>query len=355
MSLGFDVAGWTTADVPRSAVDEYASWLRASRHAGMEYLERQLPRRADLSSTLPNAAGVLALGISHAFEDVTAPPGGVRLGNVARYAWTPDYHEQLQPLLSALEAEAARLGITARGTVDHAPVMERLLAGRAFLGWRGKSGMLVSTSLGAFTTLAVLLTDLPTPSVDEAHPDRCGRCARCVLACPTAAIGSDRAIDARRCVSYLTIEHRGPIPHALREGVGSWLFGCDGCLEVCPWSRKAGPLAQTLRPDPNLAHPDLTPFFTLTSRQFDKLYAGTAFSRPRRKGMARNACVVIGNTRAEQGRPLLDLAVRDPAWEVREAAAWALARFEAWRELALLEHDEHEIVRRTARHRAASF
>lgn len=349
LHLGFDVAAWTSAAVPRGAVDEYASWLAAGRHAGMDYLERQLPRRADLSTTLPSAAGVLALGISHAFEDLEAPPGGVRVGQVARYAWTPDYHEQLQPLLSALEAEAARLGVTARGTVDHAPVMERLLAGRAFLGWRGKSGMLISTSLGAFTTLAVLLTDLPMSAPNDAHPDRCGRCTRCVLACPTGAIGPDRAIDARRCVSYLTIEHKGPMPLDLREGVGSWLFGCDGCLEVCPWSLKAGPLARALRPDPHLARPDLTPFFTLSSRQFDKTYAGTAFARPRRKGMARNACVVIGNTRSEEGRPLLDLAASDPAWEVREAAAWALARFDAWHELARMERDEHDLVRAAAR------
>jgi epoxyqueuosine reductase QueG len=226
--------------------------------------------------------------------------------------------------------------------------MERLLAGRAFLGWRGRSGMLVSTTLGAFTTLAVLLTDLPQDEPDTPHPDRCGRCTRCVTACPTAAIGPDRAIHAGRCVSYLTIEHRGPVPWELREGVGDWLFGCDGCLAVCPWSVRAGSVAQTLRPDPELAHPDLLAMLSLSNRQFDRVYAHTAFARPRRKGMARNACTVVGNTRDERGRPLLDLASRDDTWEVREAAAWAYGRLGDRAALARLERDPHEEVRAAA-------
>lgn len=344
LSLGFDVAGWAGAEIPESALDEYAAWLAAGRHAGMDYLERQLPRRADLKGRLPGTRGVLALGISHAFEETAVPAGGVRLGRVARYARTPDYHAQIEPLLRQLEEEARSLGLRARGYVDHGPVMERLLAGNAFLGWRGKSGMLVSTQLGAFLTLAVLLTDLPHEE-GGAHPDRCGRCTRCVTACPTGAILPGRVIDARRCISYLTIEHRGPVPWELRPGVGDWLFGCDGCTEVCPWSVRAGAVARALRPDPELAHPDLTPFFELSNRQFDKAYAGAAFARPRRKGMARNACYVIGNMRSEAGRPLLDLAARDDAWEVREAAVWALGQLGEKSALAALERDPHEQVR----------
>lgn len=348
LDLGFDAAGWASADIPQGSVAEYAAWLGAGRHGGMDYLERQLFRRADLNTSLPGVGSVLVLGISHAFGELPTPPGGVRLGRVARYAWTPDYHDQLAPLLARLEREAQTLGVRARGYVDHGPVMERLLAARGFLGWRGKSGMLVSTRLGAFLTLAVLLTDLPSEGESAAHPDRCGRCTRCVTACPTNAILHNRTLDARKCVSYLTIEHRGPIPWELRGGVGDWLLGCDGCTEICPWSLKAGPIARTLKPDPELAHPDLTPFFTLTGRQFDKTYAGTAFARPRRKGMARNACLVIGNTRSETGRRLLDLAALDPAWEVREAAAWALCRFGDARALRELERDPHEEVRAAA-------
>ena len=355
LDLGFDVAGWAEAAVPDESVAEYEAWLADGFHAGMEYLERQLPRRANLASSLQGARSALVLGVSHAFSDVPVPAGGVRVGRVARYAWTPDYHEQLQPLLMRLEVEAARLGIRARAYVDHGPVMERALGGLAFLGWRGKSGMLVSTSLGAFVTLAVLLTDADAHGTGGgAHPDRCGRCLRCVTACPTDAIRPGRVIDARRCVSYLTIEHRGCIPWNLREGVGDWLFGCDGCTEVCPWSVKAGPVARTLTPRAELAHPDVTPFFTLTNRQFDRAFAGTAFARPRRKGMARNACLVIGNTRSEAGRPLLDLAVQDAAWEVREAAAWALARFGDARAVEGLRHDPEPRVREAVRQLLAS-
>lgn len=355
LDLGFDVAGWAGARVPAAAVEEYQRWLDAGRQAGMDYLERQLPRRADLGSSLEGVRSVLVLGISHAFEEQPLPAGGLRLGRVARYAWTPDYHEQLQPLLERLEREAARLDLRARGTVDHGPVMERELAGRAFLGWRGRSGMLVSSSLGAFTTLAVLLTDLQLDPPGALHPDRCGRCTACLRACPTAAIGPDRALDTRLCVSYLTIEHRGPVDPALRPGLGAWLFGCDGCLEVCPWSRKAGALARALRPDPQLAHPDLLGFFGLSEREFARRHAGTAFLRPRRKGMARNAVTVVGNDPGGPGEPVLDLACQDPAWEVREAAAWAWARWGRVAEVERLTRDPDERVAAAARRELAQL
>lgn len=360
LALGADVVGWAAARVDAPYVQEYAQWLESGRQAGMSYLERQLPARADPSTRLEGVRSVLVLGISHAFGPVPVPPGGVRVGRVARYAWTPDYHEQLQPVLTELEEQAARLGVRARGYVDHGPVMERLFGGLGFLGWHAKSGMLVSTTFGAFLTLAVLLTDMdvegkqgkedesvhsPQPST---HPDRCGRCTRCATACPTAAIGLDRLIDARRCLSYLTIEHRGPIPHEYRAALGDWLFGCDICSEVCPWTVKAGPLARLFIPNPELAHPDLTRFFGVSERQFEREFTGTAFLRPRRKGMARNALTVLGNTRAPQGWPLLLLGREDPAWEVREAAAWALGQWGEKAALAPLLHDPHEQVRHAA-------
>jgi epoxyqueuosine reductase len=349
-SLGVDAVGWAAAQVPAGAVDEYARWLGAGRHAGMSYLERQLPVRADPSSRLEGAGSVLVLGVSHAFEEPPVPANGIRVGRVARYAWTPDYHDQVQPLLTRLETEAAALGIRARGYVDHGPVMERLFAAGAFLGWRGKSGMMVSTRLGAFVTLAVLLTDLPVEGPTQVHPDRCGRCFRCVAACPTNAIGTDRTIDARRCISYLTIEHRGPVPPEFRANMGDWLFGCDVCSEVCPWSQKAGPLARLLRPQPELAHPDLGAFFGIGEREFNRRFAGTAFLRPRRKGMARNALNVLGNTRAPGGWPLLLAGTADPAPEVREAAAWALARWGETDRVRPLLNDPDDRVRISAAH-----
>ncbi|ADY26383.1 domain of unknown function DUF1730 [Deinococcus proteolyticus MRP] len=348
LELGADAVGWADAEVPAAAVDEYAGWLVEGRHARMDYLERQLPRRADLGTSLPGAGRVLVLGISHAYDPPAPPPGGIRLGRVARYAWTPDYHDQLQPVLDRLGREAATLGVRAKGYVDHGPVMERLLGARSFLGWRSKSGMLVSTELGAFFTLAVLLTDLPPAGPSTAHPDRCGRCFRCGQSCPTGAIGPDRKIDARRCLSYLTIEHRGPLPWEHRAALGEWLFGCDICCGVCPWSVKAGTLARLFQPRRELAHPDLSRFFGVSERQFTREWAGSALLRPRRKGMARNALNVLGNLRDPQGWPLLLAGAEDPAWEVREAAAWALAQWNEWAEVERLRSDPEPQVRASA-------
>ena len=347
--LGFEVTGWADALPRPDEVTKYQDWLDSGRQAGMDYLTRQLPRRTDLSSSLAGVGSVLVLGVSHAFAPQPIPAGGVRLGRVARYAWTPDYHIQLEPLLERLQQEAARLGVRARGYVDHGPVMERALAGRAFPGWQGKSGMLLSTTLGAFTTLAVLLTDLPAPPDAPTHPDRCGTCMRCIAICPTNAIGPDRLIDARVCLSALTIEHRGPLPWELRPSLGEWLFGCDLCSEVCPWSVHVGPLARLFVPDPQLAHPDLTRFFGCSEREFQRQFGYTAFARPRRKGMARNAVNVVGNDPAQHGREVLRLASADPAWEVREAAAWAWGRWWAWNEVERLLHDPQPEVAATAR------
>ncbi|GGQ97355.1 tRNA epoxyqueuosine(34) reductase QueG [Deinococcus ruber] len=350
LSLGFDVAGWADAAPVPADLGRYQSWLDSGRQGGMDYLTRQLPRRADLSSSLAGVGSVLVLGAAHSFPEQPVPARGVRLGRVARYAWTPDYHTQLEPLLERLKTEAESLGVRARGYVDHGPILERSLAGRAFPGWQGKSGMLLSTSLGAFVTLAVLLTDLPAPELPASHPDRCGRCTRCISACPTDAIGPDRLIDARVCLSALTIEHRGPLPWHLRPAVGEWLLGCDVCSEVCPWSLHAGPLATLFQPDPELAHPDLRRFFGVSEREFLRSFGHTAFARPRRKGMARNAATVVGNDPQRRGRDVLTLASRDPAWEVREAAAWAWGRWHDTTELERLSRDpQPEVVQAAQR------
>ncbi len=333
------MVGWASARLPVAVIDEYATWLGAGKHAGMTYLERQLPIRADPAMRLENVGSVLVFAISHAFEPPPKPEGGLRIGRVARYAWTPDYHDQIQPLLNKLEQEATAIGVRAKGYVDHGPVLERFFAGSAFLGWRGKSGMLLSTSLGAFTTLAVLLTDLPLEESSEAHPDRCGRCLRCITACPTGALQTDRTLDARLCISYLTIEHRGPIPLALRPQLKDWLFGCDICSEICPWTIKAGPLARLFKAQPELVYPDLNQFFGISEREFERRFAGTAFLRPRRKGMARNVLNVLANTKATEGWPLLLLGAKDSAWEVREAAAYALAQWQEWSYVQALSTD----------------
>jgi epoxyqueuosine reductase len=294
----------------------------------MDYLPRSVARRSNLSSSFVETKSVLVLMVSHNHAEPAVPTDGTRVGRVARYAWSRDYHTALKPFLDELERASLALDIRAKAYVDHGLMLERSLASRAGLGWRGRSSQIISQSLGALTTLAVLLTDLEPPEETLEHSDRCGKCTACVKDCPTNAITPDRFVDSRRCLSYYTIEHRGSIPLEFRAGLGHHLFGCDDCLDVCPWTNHAGRFSSLLIPEPELAHPDLEPFFTLSSNHFEKRFAGTAFSRARRKGMARNAALVLGNTRDSSHIDLLELGLNDVGADVRESCAWALGRFD---------------------------
>jgi epoxyqueuosine reductase len=328
LEIGFDAAGWTGAQVEPHDVNGFKDWLEAGFHAGMDYLPPSVGRRSDTTSSFAPARSVLALMVSHAHPEPEIPKDGTRVGRVARYAWSPDYHSQLQPHLAKLEQHAASLGIRAKAYVDHGPILERSFAVRAGLGWRGRSSQVISQAHGALSTLAVLLTDLQPPSLETGHKDRCGRCTACVTACPTDAITSDRTVDSRKCLSYLSIEHRGPIPLEYRSRLGDHLFGCDDCLDVCPWTTHAGRFSGLLKPEADLAHPNLEDFFLLSGHEFEKCYRHSAFSRARRKGMARNAAIVLGNLRDPEHLWLLEHGLSDIGWEVREACAWALGRFE---------------------------
>jgi epoxyqueuosine reductase len=351
LEIGFDAAGWTGAQVEPHDVNGFKDWLEAGFHAGMDYLPPSVGRRSDTTSSFAPARSVLALMVSHAHPEPEIPKDGTRVGRVARYAWSPDYHSQLQPHLAKLEQHAASLGIRAKAYVDHGPILERSFAVRAGLGWRGRSSQVISQAHGALSTLAVLLTDLQPPSLETGHKDRCGRCTACVTACPTDAITSDRTVDSRKCLSYLSIEHRGPIPLEYRSRLGDHLFGCDDCLDVCPWTTHAGRFSGLLKPEADLAHPNLEDFFLLSGHEFEKRYKHSAFSRARRKGMARNAAIVLGNLREPEHLWLLEYGLSDIGWEVREACTWALGRFDLVHARGLLEkglHDPDERVIETA-------
>lgn len=329
LALGFDDARWVEVRPAPVEVERLRAWLTDGRAAGLEYMARGVERRADPGLSLAGALSALVLGASHAHPEPPIPEGGLRVGRVARYAWSRDYHLALQEPLLALVDLARTLRVGARAYTDHGPVLERGLAARAGLGWRSRSSQIVSQKLGGFVTLAVVLADLTAPPTAPEHPDRCGRCTTCVTACPTAAIGPDRSVDARLCLSYWTIEHRGPIPWSIRPLLGDHLFGCDDCVACCPWTVRAGSLSSLLRPEPELAHPDLGAFFGTSNRAFGRSFAGTAFERPGRKGMARNAALVIGNFGRSDGLPLLEAGLADDAYTVREASAWAVGRLEA--------------------------
>ena len=327
LELGFDAAAWVDIAIPNPEIQALQNWLDAGHHAGMDYLEKSVPRRADIRTTFAPTKSALVLLVSHNHPMPQKPSGGTRVGRVARYAWSKDYHTTLKPVLTQLEQIATQLGLQAKATIDHAPILERGLAARAGLGWHGRSSQLISTKLGALTTLAVLLTDLPPSSgVLPSHPDRCGTCTACIACCPTDAILPNRTLDSRRCIAYYTVEHRGAVPLELRPKFSDHLFGCDDCLDICPWTTHTGRFSSLLTPDPELVFPNLEPWFLESGRWFEKHYAQTAFSRARRKGMARNAAIVLGNNANAAHSWLLERGLTDLGWEVRETCAWALGR-----------------------------
>lgn len=318
---GFQVA-WVPLEGLEAAEPRFRAWLAAGRHGGMAYLEREVEVRFRPQRRFPWAQSALLLFAPYAYEDPGVPPGGLRVGRVARYAWVRDYHLLLGEALGWLVEVARGLGVEARGYVDHGPLPERALAVLSGAGWVGRSGMFLSQAFGVHAFVGVLLTAL---AVEERplHPFRCGRCTRCLSACPTGALLGDGTLDAGRCVSYLTVEHKGFIPPSLWPGMGDWLLGCDGCTEVCPWER-FGQVWRGFAPDPELAHPDLRDFFRLSGRAFLRKYGTTAFARPGRARMARNALIVLSNLGLGEG--LIAEAAEDPSPLVRRTALHALFR-----------------------------
>jgi len=311
---------WAPLDLPPEAEARHRAWLEAGRHGGMAYLEA--PERFQPKRRLPWARSALLLFAPYAYPDPGVPRGGLRVGRVAGYAWVRDYHLLLGEALRELEGVARDLGLEAKGYVDHGPLPERTLAALSGAGWIGKSGYFLSQAFGVHAFLGVLLTPLEVEAA-PLHPSRCGRCVRCLSACPTGALLGDGTLDARRCVSYLTIEHKGPIPPALWPGVGAWVFGCDLCGEACPWER-FGRVWEGFQPEAELAHPDLLDFLRLSGRAFGKKYAGTAFLRAGRPRLARNALVVLCNLGL--GEALFLEAARDPSPLVRRTALHPLFR-----------------------------
>jgi epoxyqueuosine reductase len=255
-----------------------------------------------------------------------APPFA---GKVARYAVGADYHDVLRRRLNELLAWVQRElpGTQGRGVVDTAPLLERDFARRAGLGWFGKNTMLIHKRLGSYTLLGALLLDCTLEPDVPFETSHCGSCTRCLDACPTNAFTGPYQLDARRCISYLTIELRGPIPETLRPDVGDWVFGCDVCQEVCPWNRKA----------PTATEPELAPgvvgqtlnlieLLGMSDDEFRRRFRGTALWRSRRRGLLRNAAIVLGNHGDRRALPALVKALDDPEPLVREAAQWAIER-----------------------------
>jgi epoxyqueuosine reductase len=332
-ALGFSLVGIARAD-DADAFAHLQKWL-ASGYAGtMAYMERHAEARRSPTSILPEVRGVVMVAMEYGsgsgyrvpgFEaEQFSPEPGTRNpipAQIARYARGPEYHTIVRTKLKELLAwvHGRRPESRGRAVVDTAPLLERDFARRAGLGWIGKNTMLINKHRGSYFFLGALLLDFElTP--DEPHTGfHCGTCTACLDACPTDAFPAPGVLDARRCISYLTIEHRGSMPPNLRSGVGDWLFGCDICQEVCPWNRRDESQPEAV---------DAAEMLGLTDIAFRERFGGSALERARRRGLVRNAAIVLGNTGDERALPALRRATTDDDEIVREAATWAIEQIE---------------------------
>ena len=321
-ALGFSACGFAAArPVARGAFLD--GWLAAGFAGGMHYLGRHPERRLTVAGILPAARTVISL----AFPYTPPPPPPIDWrrtlrGRVAAYASGDDYHRVVDERLGALETALARLFPyeRTRRYVDTGSVLEREWAFRGGLGWFGKNTMLLGTRAGSWFFLAELVTEA-TLTPDAPGDDHCGRCTRCLDGCPTGALKDGLVMDARRCIAYLTIEHRGAIPAAFRPLLGPWIFGCDVCQEVCPWNAPSPP---TRAPDGDGLLPFLPDLLRLDRSAFRRRFGDTSLARTRRRGLLRNAAVALGNTGSPAAVPALAHALGDREPLVRQHAAWAL-------------------------------
>jgi epoxyqueuosine reductase len=290
-------------------------------------MRRHAAARRHPASVLPEVRSVVMVGMSYAPQAPGLQPRG--LTRIARYALGADYHDVLRQRLNQLLAwvQGEVPGCRGRGVVDTAPLLERDFARRAGLGWFGKNTMLLDKRRGSYFFLGALLLDLglkPDPPHQASH---CGTCTACLDACPTQAFVAPGLLDSRRCLSYLTIELKGSVPEAMRPAMRDWLFGCDVCQEVCPWNRKAPPATEpALRPRPDLLAVDPLEVLALSEDEFRRRFRATALWRTRRRGLLRNAALILGNRGDPAALPALRKALDDPEPIIREAAEWAIGR-----------------------------
>jgi epoxyqueuosine reductase len=322
--LGFDACGVVPAEVSPDR-DRFMDWLAQGCHGEMAWLARDPERRVDPRRVVPGCRSVIVVAMNHFPGPLPPKPDDAPRGRIASYALGLDYHDLMIERLRALCAELG--DPAARCYVDTGPVLERSVAEAAGLGWVGKNANFIVPGLGSYAFLGAILTTL---ELEASPPGRisCGTCGACLPACPTGAIVAPGRIDSRICISYLTIELRGPIPRELRSKLGDWVYGCDDCQDPCPWNRKAPAAAE-----PRFAAladrvwPRLDDLVTLTQEQFSRRFKGSAIKRAKRTGLARNAAVALGNSGDTRGIRALRLALSgDPSPLVRGHAAWALGQ-----------------------------
>ena len=305
--------------------EAFRNWLNEDGHGEMGYMERGEEKRCDPKKVLPDARSIVVLAKNY-FQGgaVHRNAATAKTGRIARYAWGDDYHDLIERRLDKIDEFLREFGGQQKCYVDTGPVLERDHAAEAGIGWHGKSTMLIDEQLGTWFFLAEILTTLELPP-DEAVPDRCGTCERCIKACPTGAITAPHRLDARRCISYLTIELKGSIPLELRPLIGDRIFGCDDCLDACPWNR----FAQVSREAAFSARPStvgmpLRDYLSLSDDEFRVLFRNSPIKRIKRRGFLRNVCVALGNVGDLSDLAALERATADPEPLIAEHAKWAI-------------------------------
>lgn len=331
-AAGFSAIGVARADAAPKTAERLRQWLAEGAHGDMLWMEETEARRATPAGLWPEVKSVISLGMSYApAADPLALADRPDRGRISVYAQGADYHDVVKRALKQVArwlAETAGAGV--KVFVDTAPVMEKPLAEAAGLGWQGKHTNLVSRADGSWLFLGAIYTTLDLEP-DAPHAMRCGSCSACMAACPTDAFPAPFRLDARRCISYLTIEHKGPIPEEFRAAMGNRIYGCDDCLAVCPWNRfaDAARANKAFLPRAELAAPSLADLLALDDAEFRKVFAGSPIKRIGRNRMVRNAAIAAGNSALPELAPALERLTEDEDRVVAEAARWALERLSA--------------------------
>jgi len=335
-TLGFDSCRIAACSTPTHA-DEFDDWLDEGAHGEMDYMARATEKRREPQKILDGAKSIIVLALNYfqgdsepewrltAAETAATTKAGAR-GRIARYGWGDDYHDVIAAKLDKIDIFLRDFGGRQKCYVDTGPVLERDHAAQAGIGWHGKSTMLIDEKLGTWFFLAEILTTLELPADDPAR-DRCGTCERCINACPTGAITAPHKLDARRCISYLTIELKSSIPLELRPLIGDRIFGCDDCLDACPWNR----FAQVSHESAFAAQRSTTAFslrdyLALNETEFRDLFRNSPIKRIKRRRFLRNVCVALGNVGKTEDLPALERAALDSEPLIAEHAAWAINR-----------------------------
>ncbi|HEV2329105.1 MAG TPA: tRNA epoxyqueuosine(34) reductase QueG [Verrucomicrobiae bacterium] len=325
LELGFDDCRFTRADAPASR-KEFRDWIAEKKFGEMAWMERSAEKRVEPQKVLPEAKSVICLAASYFRE---TPDQDAESGIVARYARFDDYHDVLGERLKSLTqflTEIGRPETRSLWYVDTGPVLERDFAQRAGIGFIGKHTNVISRKFGNWIFLSEILTTLELEP-DAPEMNHCGKCSRCITACPTAAITAPFQLDARRCISYLTIELKGPIPEEFRPAIGNRIYGCDDCLAVCPWNKFAreGQLMKSHQRK-DLEQADLIDLLSLDAAGFKGRFAGSPILRTKRRGLLRNVCVALGNVGDASALPVLERASHDSEPLIADHARWAIER-----------------------------